>query len=57
MKNYYIEQILNRILDMSPEQLEHMKSFFGIQDFDMDLVQSTVKSLTDPSVSRMSTDI
>ena len=55
MKNYFIEQIVNRILEMTPDQLENMKTFFGIQDFDLDLVTGTESVYG--TVSKISTDI
>jgi hypothetical protein len=43
MKDFYIEQIVDKILEMTPEQLTNMKKFFGINDkFDLEsIVQST----------------
>jgi len=55
MKNYFIEQIVNRILEMTPDQLENIKTFFGIQDFDLDLVTGTESVYG--TVSKISTDI
>ena len=49
MKDHYIEQIVDKILEMTPDQLANMKKFFGINDkFDLDsIVQSTYRGGTD----------
>lgn len=41
-----MDQIVNKILEMTPEQVEKMKHFFGITDeFDIDMVRSQQSEL------------
>ena len=63
VKEKYIEQIVDKILDMTPEQLEQMKHFFGIQNIDLESIKTnrdgteTASVFFNTATSRVSTDI